>query len=93
LLDKALRELILARAETGGVERAAVVGDQRVDAGAVEHVRELRGREEGRQWHADHSRVKRGEIPQRPVDAVIERDRDAAAADAAQSLRAHRDFP
>ena len=53
------------------------IDDQRVDAGAVEHVHLLSRREEAGQGHTDLPAGKQREIPERPLRAVVERERHA----------------
>ncbi len=53
------------------------IDDQRVDAGAVEHMDLLRRGEEAGQRHAHPPVGEQREVPQRPLRAVVERERDA----------------
>ncbi len=69
-------------------EAGGAGADQAVDAGTVEHMALLLGGEEPRQRHTDQAGLQRGQIPQHPVDAVIQRQCHALGAQLAQMAAA-----
>ena len=83
LRDRAVINIVFHAGEAGGTS-----ADQAVDAGTVEHMALLLGGEEPRYRHADQAGMQRRQIPQHPVDTVIQRQCHALGAQPAQTAAA-----
>ena len=84
----ALQHAGRARAETQCAEQCSVRADQAVDAGTVEHMGLLAAGEEARQRYANQPGMQGGQVPEHPVDAIVQRQGNAPRATLQQQCTA-----